>query len=126
MGRSGFGLVVLGMLSCVSCGGGEDPQGGGLDKGGSGGSGGQGGLGGMVVIIPCSGCQPMEGCMSVTVTRSSDQVNQPWTVWPDEADGTGTLVVAAVDSTTGSSRRRTVTAANMTATDARYDVNLGC
>lgn len=118
--------MVLGMLSCISCGGEEEPQGGGIDKGGSGGTGAQGGTGGMVVIIPCSGCQPMEGCLSVTVTRASDQANQPWKLWPDEADGTGTLVVAATDSTTGSSRRRTVASANMTPTDARYDVSLGC
>src|SRR5262245_18201986 len=99
MGRTGYGLLVFGIFSCFSCGGGEEKQGGGIDKGGGGGTSGQGGTGGMVVIMPCTTCMPTtqgtEGCLFVSVTRASDQSDQPRRLFPDEADGRGTLVVAA-------------------------------
>ena len=128
MGRSGSGILVLGILSCLACGGGEEKRGGGIDKGG-GGSGGQGGTGGMVVLMPCTSCMPVsgsEGCLFVSVTRAADQTNQPWRLFPDEADGVGTLVVAAYDGTGSYEARRTIMGADMNPADAKYDLNLGC
>ena len=120
---------MFGIFSCLACGGEEQPQGGGIDKGGSGGTSGQGGTGGMVVLMPCTTCMPSqgtEGCLFVSVTRASDQSNQPWTLFPAEADGRGTLVIAAYDGSGAYDARRTIMGADMTPGDAKYDLNLGC
>jgi hypothetical protein len=122
--------LVFGIFSCLACGGEEQPQGGGIDKGGSGGTSGQGGTGGMVVLMPCTTCMPpqgsTEGCLFVSVTRANDVSDQPWTLFPAEADGRGTLVVAAYDGSGAYDARRTIMSADMTPSNAKYDLNLGC
>ncbi len=70
-------------------------------------------------------CTAGEGCLIVDVTRTADTQFQPWVVWPAEADGVGTLVVAAVAGTT-TIARETVDNADMTPADAHYVVDLGC
>jgi len=73
----------------------------------------------------CTGCAAGEGCLIVDVTRTADTQFQPWIVWPAEADGVGTLVVAAVSGIT-TVARQTVDNADMTPAEAHYVVDLGC
>lgn len=40
-------------------------------------------------------CKADEGCLAVTVTRTSDETNLPWKLFPGDADGFGDLHVAA-------------------------------
>src|SRR5688572_8240742 len=58
-----------------------------------------GGSGG---LMPCTCENPSDGCARVAVRSGADVSNQPWTLWPDEADGRGTLIVSAYSSTGGS------------------------
>jgi hypothetical protein len=70
----------------------------------------------------------VEGCVVVTVTRGSDVANQPWTLWPDMADGRGTLMVSAYPSTGGGGTTvfRAIMEADFTSASASYEVDLGC
>lgn len=70
-------------------------------------------------------CGAGEGCLAITVTRTADVSAQPWTVWPAEADGTGTLIVSAREGVTNHARV-TSPGANMTPAAASYRVDLGC
>jgi hypothetical protein len=77
----------------------------------------------------CSGCNAGEGCLLVEVTRSADDSKMPWIVWPAEADGKGTLIVTAVEQSSGGGareERKTVTDADFTSASASYQVDLGC
>ena len=73
----------------------------------------------------CGACADGEGCLLPTVTRTIDTSAQPWTVWPDEADGVGTLIVSASQATTVVARE-TVADADMTIEAPSYPVDLGC
>jgi hypothetical protein len=77
----------------------------------------------------CSGCAASEGCLLVEVTRTADDSNMPWKVWPTEADGKGTLIVTAVEQSSGGAareERKTVPDADFTSASASYTVDLGC
>jgi hypothetical protein len=77
----------------------------------------------------CSGCNAGEGCLLVEVTRTADDSNMPWIVWPSEADGKGTLIVTAVEQASGGGAREeryTVADADFTSSSASYPVDLGC
>lgn len=66
--------------------------------------------------VLCQSCAVSEGCVSVDVSLSPDESKQPWQLWPNEADGVGTLVVSAFDP--ASSKLVRVTLSNV-------DVKLG-
>lgn len=71
----------------------------------------------------CPGCAATSGCLAVEVTREADTSMQPWVVWPTEADGTGTLIVSALQGTTVVARE-TYPGADMTGATASYTVPL--
>lgn len=70
-------------------------------------------------------CGAGQGCLTITVTRTADVTNQPWTVWPNEADGTGTLIVSSREGV-DTRVRKTVDNANFVPATASYRVVLGC
>ncbi len=135
---------VLGLLvgsATAGCSGSDEEEehtlgSGGAASGGSGGSqilgpaggattGGASGTGGGVTAgdtSACGICATAEGCVVVHVTRSDDTTAQPWVVWPDEADGIGTLVVSvgAGDIV----RMARVTGADLKPPTAAYDATL--
>src|SRR5258706_11630356 len=123
----GGGTAGPGGVSPGGTGGASSGGSGGNPSGGSGGvpSGGQGGAsGGSGGAASCS-CATGEGCLRPTVTRSADTSNQPWLVWPSEADGKGTLIVSAVDAGTVIIRVP-MPNADMTPAAASYEFDLGC
>ena len=74
---------------------------------------------------PACACAGGQGCLTITGTRTTDVTNQPWTVWPNEADGAGTLIVSAREGASVRARM-TVATANMVPATASYRVDLGC
>jgi hypothetical protein len=72
---------------------------------------------------PCPDCTAANACIAVEITRTAEEANLPWVVWPSEADGAGTLIVHAV---MGSDvlARATVEDADMAPADARYEAPL--
>lgn len=110
------GLAGVVALGCAGAGGASSSRSGG---GGSSSSGG--------AAFTCTGCAATEGCIRVAVSRNADESTKPWTVWPQEADGQGTLVVGATaPNTTTVLARQTVANANFTAGTAHDDVDLNC
>jgi hypothetical protein len=89
--------------------------GGGGDDGGGGGDGGGDGGGGDAAVAPDAGtdggpstgpgggcgCDPTAACLRVTVDTVDDPASQPWVLWPEEADGVGTLHVVAMPGVGG-------------------------
>ena len=89
------------------------------------GCGDDGGSAPVVDAPPACACAGGQGCLTITVTRTTDVTNQPWTVWPNEADGAGTLIVSAREGASVRARM-TVATANMVPATASYRVDLGC
>jgi hypothetical protein len=113
-------VVALGCVLTLTLGCSDD--GGGPGKAGDGGgeSAGQ---------SSCPGCAAGQGCLEVQVTRVADESTMPWTLWPTEVDGVGTLVVGLKERNGGSGgqpERRTVSAADFTDPSAFYTVDFGC
>ncbi len=74
---------------------------------------------------PACACAGGQGCLAILVMRTNDVSAQPWTVWPNEADGRGTLIVSAREGASVRARM-TVPDANMAPAGAAYNVDLGC
>ena len=74
--------------------------------------------------VSCTACEPDEACLVVNVSRAADDSMLPWVVWPTEADGVGTLVVTAVDSSNAAVAAAEAPDADMNAEDAMVVVEL--
>jgi hypothetical protein len=97
---------------------------GGAGAGGSAGLNGAGGAGGATVVV-CSCPMATDGCLIVRVLRGADESKLPWTIWPAEADGTGTLIAAATAGST-SYRKMSPAPVDMTSATAGRVLDLGC
>lgn len=71
----------------------------------------------------CAGCGPENACLMVEVTRAEDDSFQPWVLWPDDADGIGTLIAHAVRESAVLARE-TLAGADMTPESASYAINM--
>jgi len=104
--------------------GGAGPGPGGSAAGGTAGGGG-GAAGTGVPTASCSQCQSTEGCLSVRVLRAANDSMSPWKVWPNDADGTGTLIVSATEGT-NTHRAASPTPVDLTPASAAFLFDLGC
>lgn len=103
--------------------GGTTTTDGGASSAGNMGEGGEGGAGFEPPKIECH-CAVDQACIRVRVRRAADDSRMPWVVWPEQADGSGSLRVSAVSDAYVIQDKVSLPRVDLTLANATYGVPL--